>query len=270
MIGKSSFGVEDKFNKYLSLAVIFHAGILLFIFTLNTVLKLDLFRKDEVPKNLKLIQSSVRVDIVAMPKFTVQELKKMKVAPVAKEVKAEVSKKEAEDVIKPGDVVIKKAKKKINLKNLLSNLSKKENKKLKKKNKNKKNSKGKINQKQRELLNKLILEGNHVSSGSSLVGDNSSEASSKFNQYVQNLSNLVRPHWKLPSYLIEKNLKCRIRIYIAANGKILDKKIYESSGVSEFDQRALAAVESVSILPKPDGEIISKLAAGEAVLGFPL
>lgn len=77
--------------------------------------------------NVEIIRSSVRVDVVGMPKFTVKELKEMQAEPVAKAepepegAKAEVkAKDEAEDVIKKDDLVIEEKgapKKKIRPKN---------------------------------------------------------------------------------------------------------------------------------------------------------
>jgi TonB family protein len=218
-------------------------------------------------KNLKVIQSSVRVDVVAMPKFTVQELKKMKVQAPVPEVKGEeIEKKTKEDIIKPDDIVIKKVKKKINLKSLLANLGKKE-KKIKVR---KGSNTGKIDLESKRQLKKLILEGNKVSAGTSTVGDTTSLDQTKFSNYVSALPNFIRPHWKLPSYLMDKDLKCRIRLYIASNGKILNTEVYESSGVDEFDQKALQSLQNISSFPKPEGEIVSRLASGEVVLGFPL
>jgi TonB family protein len=267
MNSQSSLNINDKFEKYLSLALGFHGALIAVGFGLSFLLGLSLFSKSPLNKKLNVIQSSVRVDVVAMPKFTVQELKKMKVQAPTPEVKGEdISKKVAEDIIKPDDIVIKKVKKKINLKNLLSNLGKKEKKiKIKKGSK-----KGKIDLESKKQLKKLILEGNKVSAGTSTVGDNTSLDQTMFSNYVSALPNFVRPHWKLPSYLMDKDLKCRLRIFIGSNGKILNTEIYESSGVEEFDKKALQSLSSISSFPKPDGDIVSRLAAGEVVLGFPL
>jgi colicin import membrane protein len=259
--------LNDKFAKYFSLALGFHGFLILLGLGLSFIIGLNVLSTEESKKNLKIIQSSVRVDVVAMPKFTVQELKKMKVEAPIPEVKGErLQEKEAQDIIKKDDIVIKKVKKKIDLSNLLANLGKKE-----KKIDVKKGSKDrKIDLESRRQLKKLILEGNKVSAGTSTVGSTTSLDQTRFSQYVSALPNFIRPYWKLPSYLMDKELKCRIRLFIASNGKILNSEIYESSGVDEFDQKALQALTNISSFPKPEGEIVSRLAAGEVLLGFPL
>ena len=258
--------LEDKFNRYLVVALTFHAFIIIIGMSLNTLLDLNLFETEKARKNLEIIQSSVRVDVVAMPKFTVQELKKMEVKPPAEDIKGSEVEAKKEIEIKPDDVVVEKVKKKIDLKNLLSNLGKKE----KKIAKNKGSKSGKLDSTSKRQLQKLILEGNKVSAGTSTVGDTTSLNQTKFTKYVSSLPNYVRPHWKLPSYLMERSLKCRIRLFIAANGKILNSEIYESSGVEEFDQKALSSLKNIQSFPEPEVEIVSRLASGEVVLGFPL
>src|SRR5690606_9087305 len=90
---------------------------------------------------IEIIQSSVRVDVVGMPKFTVQELKEMQrnAAPAEPEAKpeeaaapqvAETPKEEVkEDVIKEGDLVVEEQEKQADFTNLLSSYSSKKVKK---------------------------------------------------------------------------------------------------------------------------------------------
>ncbi len=258
---------EDRFNRYFGLAVAFHILLLALGFGISKVMDLDIFKIENDPKDLKIIQSSVRIDVVAMPKFTVQELKKMKVSePVVEQKGEEVKEKAKEDIIKPDDIVIEKKEPKVNLKNLLSNLSKNEKKVKVKKGK----KSGELDSKSKKELQQLILEGNKVSAGTSTVGDSLAVEKTMFNDYVSALPNMVRPYWKLPSYLMDQGLQCRIRVFIASNGKILNTEIYESSGNNEFDQKALNSLKQVSSFPQPQSEITARLASGAVVLGFPL
>lgn len=259
--------IEDRFNRFIIQAICIHFLLIILAIVFQKVLGLEFLNQDR-DKKINIIQSSVRVDVVSMPKFTVQELKVMKVA----EPPAEVVKKEEVEAPKavdktPEDLTFKeKGKNKIDLKNLLNNIG------------NKPKAKGQVDKKKNQdvlekhqkQLRSLILEGNKVSSGTSLVGDSLKQDNSLFAEYVSSLPNFVRPYWKLPSYLLEQELNCRIKIFIAANGKILRAEIYESSGVREFDQKALAAIQKVTNLPKPTREILSRVTAGEVVLGFPL
>lgn len=259
--------IDDRFNRFLAKAVIVHIAIVLISLVLKMVLGLEFFESKLKPKDIEIIQSSVRVDVVAMPKFTVQELKKMKVADApTEEVKEDAKKVEPEVTETKDDLSFKeKSKKKINLKNLLSNIGKPKASGKKKK----QNKVNKIDAHKNELRN-LVLEGNKVSAGTAIIGDGLEQNKTEFTKYVSSLSNYLRPYWKLPSYLMDRDLKCRITIYIAANGKILRSEIFESSGVLEFDQKALNAVKQVTTLPAPDKSILSRVASGEVVLGFPL
>jgi TonB family protein len=258
---------EDRFNRYFAIAIAFHVLLVVFGVGITKLMDLDIFKIERDPKNLEIIQSSVRIDVVAMPKFTVQELKKMKVTEPVIEEKGEVVKEKAkEDIIKPDDIVIEKKEPKVDLGNLLSNLSKKEKKvKIIKGKKT-----GELDSKSKKELRNLILEGNKVSAGTSTVGDSLAVEKTMFNDYVSALPNMVRPYWKLPSYLMDQGLQCRIRVFIASNGKILNTEIYESSGNSEFDKKALNSLKQVSSFPQPKSEITARLASGAVVLGFPL
>ena len=79
----------------------------------------------------------------------------------------------------------------------------------------------------------------------------------------------VKPYWKLPSYLSTQELKARVRVYIRADGSLIKAELYESSGVSEYDQRAMEAVRQAKFSPLPEG-YSSRGINGEIVLGFPL
>ena len=121
---------------------------------------------------------------------------------------------------------------------------------------------------QRELQ-QLILAGNKLSKGSSLTGG-SGDSGDAFTQYISSLPDMIRPRWKLPSYLIDQNLKCRIRIFLNPTGRLLRAEIYESSGNSEYDRRALEAVKGTSPFPELAESFKSRGINGDIVLGFPL
>lgn len=221
--------------------------------------------------DVEVIRSAVRVDVVGMPKFTIQELKKMEAQPViekAPEVakgKKEETVTETEDVIKKDDLVIQeegKKKAKASFLNILNDYS---NKKVAAKPSKKGNAAGTGN----KNLESLIIEGNRISKGSALVGDYTDEQNSEFSAYVQNLPGVIRPFWKLPSYLLEKDLRCRIKIFLSSEGKLLKLEMQESSGVAEFDARAEKAVREASF-PKPSPEVAARLANSGIILGFPI
>lgn len=241
-----------------------HLGILLLAFAGGELVS-KVFKSNDV----EIIRSSVRVDVVGMPKFTVQELKKMQAQPIVeKEPEAAKGKKEETvteqaDVIKKDDLVIQEeGKKKQNFLNILNDYSsKKVTAKVEKK-----GTQAGIGNKN---LDSLIVEGNRLSKGSALVGDYSDEQNSEFSAYVQNIPGIIRPFWKLPSYLLEQQLRCRIKIFLAPDGRLLKLELQESSGVAEFDARAQSAVRSATF-PRPSADVGNRLTSSGIILGFPL
>ena len=259
--------VEDK-DFYRNFMVSFGAHVLLILIAyLGGGVLVKAFNLNN---NVEIIRASVRVDVVGMPKFTVKELKVMQAEPVAKPepesqgAKEEtVVKNEAQDVIKKDDLVIKEKgdEKKSSFLNLISNYS---NKKVSAKEKKRGDKTGSKN------LDSLIIEGNRLSKGSALVGEYTDEQNSEFSSYVQGLPELVRSQWKLPSYLKDQNLKCRIAVYLSSLGQVLKTELIESSGQGEFDSRAEKAIRDASPFPKPTAQVAPRLASSGIILRFPL
>jgi colicin import membrane protein len=255
---------DRDFNKNFLISCGVHAGLFLLAFVGGEVIS-KVFKSNDV----EIIRSSVRVDVVGMPKFTIQELKKMEAKPivekepeVAKGVKEE-TKAETEDVIKKDDLVVQEqGKKKTNFLNLLNDYS---TKKVTAKTEKKGTTAG-VGPKN---LDSLIIEGNRLSKGSALVGDYSDEQNSEFSAYVQNLPGIIRPFWKLPTYLLDKDLRCRIKIYLSPAGQVLKLELQESSGQAEFDSRAEQAIRSASF-SKPSEDVGKRLTNSGIILGFPL
>jgi TonB family protein len=265
----SNFYSQDLligFLKSLSL----HIAIV-FIFALTTLI-IKIAKSHQSSGDLIVVSSTVKVDIVAMPTLSLQELKKMQLPEFGDQLEASKPV-ETQDAPKEQLIdtdVVKSDSKKVNLKNLLSNLSQKkidtpETKPIKKKNVgiNSGIDKG--------VLDNLILKGNKLSQGSAVIGNVGADQSALvINSYATNLPNLVKPHWKLPSYLIEQDLRCRVRVYISATGELTNIELFESSGQSEYDQKALQAVRRAAPFPPPPKEAQFKLANGQIILGFPL
>lgn len=250
---------SQEFYRGLIKSTALHALVLILFISLRLISP----AKTEDKKNsVTIIKSSVRVDVVGMPKHTLQELKRMTMENVNA---ADSSPTKANDSGGSDDVTFDKKSKKVDLSNLLGSFSKR--KVNVKKTKRKKN---KLNLNYKKLKN-LVLEGNKVSEGNALVDTGEGvEVSGQFYNYVNDLPNHIRPFWKLPSYLLEKNLNCSIRVYISKSGNLLKAEIHESSGENEYDSKALSAVKAASPFPAPSSEFSSKLARGEVILGFPL
>lgn len=261
----SSKSFDKDFSKNFIFSLFGHFLVLLLSFAGGKLIS-KVFQSSDV----EIIRSSIRVDVVGMPKFTVQELKKMQAEPVI-ETPAETppkgateeTKVETEDVIKKDDLVIQEeGKKKTSFLNLINDYSSK-------KVSGKTEKKGSKSETNNENLNSLIIEGNRLSKGSALVGDYSDKQNSEFSAYVQNLPGIIRPFWKLPSHLLEKSLRCRIKIFLSPLGQLLKAEIQESSGDPEFDARAEQALRSATF-PRPSEEVGIRLTNSGIILGFPI
>lgn len=251
---------DDQLNSSLVKAVAIHLFVVLLGILLSYLFDLHGL-KVSLPADVEIVQSAIKIDLVAMPTHTLKELEKIKITPPDETPEPEVIKNEPPKNLETSKIELKVKTKKINVSDLLKKFSQKTV-VTKKKNKKKK-----FNDK---ALRKLVLEGNKLSQGSSTTGESIDEANHEFVSYIQSLPGKVRPWWKLPSYLLGKNLRCRIRVFLAANGAILRTEVFESSGDSEFDNKAIEALKKSSPLPKPVSTILSRVVSGDVVLGFPL
>ncbi len=222
--------------------------------------------------NIKLMESAVRVDVVAMPEMTLRELKAINLNDVndSKGQLAEpVAKSEAP--IKPDDIVMKTEPPKKDFKSFLKELGQKLSKKDKTKVLEKGTPKGtKINDDLRADFKNLVVAGNKLSEGRALVGVGTQSISAEYEKYLGGIPDHVRPFWLLPSYLTKSALQCRIRIYLGRDGVIIKAVVFESSGNEEYDERAILAVQKASPFPVPPVAFLPKVVNGEIILGFPL
>lgn len=234
--------------------------------------------KDLKESNLKLVEASVRVDVVAMPKLTVKELKNMELPPPAPKMEEVVTQKEEPKPVPtaPPQViedkskleVEQKAKPKANVMDMLKQVAKKDT-KVDAKAKAPGTPQG-LSKAEQKRLQELVMAGNKLREGVALTGNTSDANSGEFELYLARLPELVRPHWVLPSYLSGQELRCRIRIFLGANGSLIRAVVHESSGDKEFDDRAMRAVRQASPFPELAESFKSKGANGEILLGFPL
>jgi len=209
-----------------------------------------------------MIRSSVRVDIVEMPKYTLKELKRMKPPSVRKEKKIV---RKTPKSLNNNPIKFKKQVKKKTRNDFLSMLSSMGQ--LKKtKIKNKKNTLDS----HRGNIKKLLLAGNKISEGRALYGKESDMDNSIFSSYISILPDHVRPNWKLPSYLADKDFKCRVQVFLKENGELQHLEIFESSGNLEYDKRAIEAVKKSSPFDQIPKEISDRAYKGDIILGFPL
>ena len=260
---------SENIEKFIVYSIMIHFIVLISIFVLSTYSP-TLFKNVNKLK-MKLSKTAIRVDVVSMPKMTLKELKKISGVKL-QDIDLKVEKKKLFAREKSKIEFIKKKKKK-NFMSMLKNLA---DRKVKKKKSGKKSSlnnskRNAITGEMRKELKNLIVAGNKISKGSSLTSEFSSkEVADVFNQYIQSIPDLVRPNWKLPSYLLEKGLQCRIRLFLGPDGNLLKLKIFESSESKEYDKRALNAIRLTAPFPPLNREIIKSGAEGDIILGFPL
>jgi colicin import membrane protein len=243
-------------------------------------------QRAERDKNLELIHASVRVDMVAMPTQTLNELKNLSsgVEEAQKEEKTEIVKEAEKVVVKeepkeepkvvdktPDDTeAFQEAQAAKKRQNFLSKLKTIGNKKVEAPKENtQKADKGLYGEKESALKN-LVLSGNKLNKGSAMYGDGSAVELTAYQAYKSRLSDFVRPHWKLPSFLADRNLKCRIRVWLNKNGEVIRTEIYQSSTEPEFDQRAIDAIKAAAPVPAISDTFGTGAMNGDILLGFPL
>jgi TonB family protein len=221
-------------------------------------------------QNLELIRASVRVDMVAMPEQTLEELKTMTADTPASEVKKEEikvePKAEVQEVTKTDTKEIEKPD--VNSaedrhQSFLMKMKHLSGRKI-----SKPSSTSKVSETQE--LKQLVLAGNRLSKGTETYGNSQGADQTAFQVYVSRLPQKVKPYWRLPSFLLDKKLKCRVRVWIAMNGMVARAEIYQSSGDRDYDQKALDAVNSASPFPQLSDDFGKRALNGEILLGFPL
>ena len=215
-----------------------------------------------------IIVPSIQVDLVSMPKYTLDELRKMDLD-MSKETQTDVEKAKEEVVTKietqetPAEAQEESSK----LDDLLEKLSKKKIKVEKKSDPIKKEI---SDEKTRAELKRLALEGNKLMQGQAVEGLSNQQLDDELSIYTAQLSTRIKTFWILPSYLIDRPLRARIKIYIDGSGKLLTHEVLTSSGDSEFDQRAIAAIIKASPFTLPHKDIVPRLLKGNVVVVFPL
>lgn len=241
----------------------------------------DVVQTKILNRNLKLIEASVRVDVVAMPKYTLKELQNLsegvengndnKNAENLKQVEAKeekVAEKPTEEVKEQStdeSLTFNKEGKQTERKSFLNMLQKVSKEKVE----GQKNKQG-LYGKEQGGLKELILQGNKLSRGTLMYGDSNGKEMTEFQVYLGRLPQIIRPHWKLPSFLLDKKLRCRVRIWLAPSGELIRAEIYQTSGDDEYDQRAVEAVRIASPYPQISKEYAQMAQNGEILLGFPL
>jgi colicin import membrane protein len=219
---------QEKIKKGFYKSLVIHAVFIVLIFFGDALLRSS--NNDLKESNLKLIEASVRVDVVAMPKHTIKELRNMELPPPAPKAEEAITQREEPKPVPtaPPPQVIedkskleieKQAKPKANVMDMLKQVAKKDT-KVDTKAKAPGTPQG-LSKAEQKRLQELVMAGNKLREGVALTGNTSDANSGEFELYLARLPELVRPHWILPSYLSGQELRCRIRIFLSANGSLI-------------------------------------------------
>ena len=269
------------FKAYLRRSTYIH--ILLVVSTLvGGKIAFEIHQKER-DANLELIQASVRVDMVAMPTHTLNEMKNLSsgVEEAKREEKTPVVEKPVEKAVVKDEPKEEKVAEKPDSgptfeeaqaakkrQDFLSKLKTIGNKKVDSEG-TQKADKGVYGNKD-SALKDLVLSGNKLNKGTAMYGDGNAAEMTAFQAYASRLPDFIRPHWRLPDFLMNKNLKARVRVWLNMSGEVTRAVVYQSSGDSEFDQRAVEAVKSASPFPALKEEFGKRALNGDILLGFPL
>ncbi|EQC45534.1 TolA C-terminal domain protein [Bacteriovorax sp. Seq25_V] len=240
---------------------------LFFLFSKNSFFSSS---HDVDKSKIRVVGKAIRVDVVAMPKMTIQELKKYDEAPGDINIKPPEPKK-VENTGGDENTVFKKEVKKASFADMLKDLSSRETTKSKAKPVARKNEEqagaGGISG---DKLKKIMSLGNRISEGSALYGNGGENSGDELDKYALSITDLVRRNWSLPGFLSNKDLSCQIQVFISKTGKLIKTNIIKSSGNTDYDQRALNAILKVGNFPAPSEVIANQISTGQIALGFPL
>jgi colicin import membrane protein len=262
-------------SRYLVWSAMVHVIVLALCYLLPLLIDLlDLTWLKSKVFEMKTLQPSIRVDLVAMPTLTPEEMKNLPQVVAKNEATEKSQEKVIEEKAAPVEEKIEKDEKQFN--DFLKDFSKKDVKSIKNKKqsvldsikKGKENSKSFSEESQKEL-NRLILAGNKLAEGTSATGDTKTQNYDEFDRYSIRVREALYQYWRLPGHLMDKNLRCLIRLFIAKDGRLIKHEIYESSGNAEFDNRAVESVTLASPYPAPSEDIGSLLEDGQLLMVFP-
>lgn len=245
----------DDFSKNIAISIAFHVIIFLFL-----TVKVLFF-----PSESENLQSSVRIDVVALPDKVMPKPAAPPAEPEPAPIKKEEPKKEA-----PKKKIVKKEKpkkKKVSLEKKKKKKKKTKEKEVKKeqdsaiarlkalKNLREKNKKSK----------KPDFKGNQVIKGNSLSGLEKLHDES----YKSDLETHIKSHWVLPEWLREGNYQAVVVILISKTGDITKKTFLTASGNKLFDEQVLSTLEKASPLPKPPSNLIDLYSNKGIRVSFP-
>ena len=246
-----NFHDQPHFTSFLGQSILFHCALLSL-----AVINIYFFKKEEV----KYI-STIRVDVVALPDKTTPrptpiisrkktppkiETKKPQVQPQPrprpqvqlKKTKALPQAQKTQGVTTPSVVYDKK----------LQDVGQKAIDRLRH-----------IEKVQGMVKKETIIKGNRIAPGTALEGLDKLD----YDNYIGILHNHIQSYWELPQWLaVSDNLSTVVKVYLDANGYVINRELMRSSGDTRFDQIVLTAIDKASPFPKPEEKFIDMVYSG--------
>lgn len=108
------------------------------------------------------------------------------------------------------------------------------------------------------------IKGNQISPGTSLTGIDRLEHES----YRNDLDRHIKKFWSLPEWLARKKFRAKVLVKIDDKGRLLQKRMIESSGDREFDDSVVATLDQAAPLPPPPEKFIAKVAVEGILIEF--
>ncbi len=111
-----------------------------------------------------------------------------------------------------------------------------------------------------------IIKGNRLAPGTALQGIDQLD----YNNYIGRLHLHIQSHWKLPQWLaISEQLATVVKVYLDADGYVIERQLIESSGDPRFDQIVLSAIDTASPFPPPEDKFINIVRFGITLTAKP-
>ena len=111
-----------------------------------------------------------------------------------------------------------------------------------------------------------VIKGNRLAPGTALQGIDKLD----YDHYIEQLHLHIQSHWKLPQWLaVSDQLATIVKVYLDANGYVIERQLLESSGDLRFDQIVLSAIDAASPFPPPKDQFINIVKTGITLIAKP-
>lgn len=107
--------------------------------------------------------------------------------------------------------------------------------------------------------------GRVISAGTALTGLDKIQSDS----YLTQLDAKIKSAWALPQWLIGKPLRTRVLVKFDSSGRILSKKVVQSSGQPTYDEYSLLAIDKAAPFPPVPDKFGDVYRIDGVVVGFP-